>query len=232
MSERRDDLIRMTTTPVEVRRDDTGEWQPRLVGYPIRFNEWTHIKGWEGDFFERIAPGALTKTLNERGEQIKVLFNHGMDPSIGNKPLGKPDVLRTDDTGLWAETPLADTSYNRDLMALIDAGAIDGQSFRFSVVREDEDRYPEASEWNPRGLPQRTVVELRLVEFGPVTFPAYQATSIGIRARAAYEMYLGDAARRGTSPLPEDATPPDAGTLQHDTIAARLRAIDLTLKGA
>jgi hypothetical protein len=63
-------------------------------------------------------------------------------------------------------------------------GAIDGMSFRFSVVQE---------EWNKpkRGLPERTITELKLFEFGPVTFPAYEATSVGIRSRGDFAEWRG-----------------------------------------
>jgi HK97 family phage prohead protease len=167
----REDLIRMTTS---VRAEDDGNL---LVGYAAVFNDWTEINSWEGQFKERIAPGAFRKTLRERGDQVKVLFNHGMDPSIGDKPLGKPRSMKERDKGLYVEVPLDDTSYNADIKALLRSGALDGMSFRMSVLAE---------EWNlpEEGLPERTIKEIRLYEFGPVTFPAYQATEAGVRAHA------------------------------------------------
>ncbi len=157
---------------------------------------------WEGRFLERVAPGALDKTLAERGDKIKVLFNHGFDPQIGDKPLGKPEVMEPRTAGLWTETPLADTSYNKDIRALLASGAVDGMSFRFSVKREDINVPDEASDDNPDRLEERTIRELKLFEFGPVTFPAYEATTAGVRARDAYTIYHAkkvDAAPPGTS---------------------------------
>ena len=174
----RDDLIRMGDTTRAAVEGRT------MTGYPIVFDTWTEIHSWEGDFKERIAPGAVSKTLRESRDKIKVLFNHGMDPSIGDKPLGKPTVMRADDTGLYVEVPLSETSYNDDLLALMRDGAVDGQSFRFSVVKEEWDK-------PKRGLPERTITELRLMEFGPVTFPAYQATTVGIRSREDYSEWRG-----------------------------------------
>lgn len=155
-----------------------------MTGYPIVFDQWTTINSWEGEFKERVAPGALKKTLRENGDAVKILFNHGMDPSIGDKPLGRASVMRTDAQGLYVEVPLSDTSYNDDLLALMRDGALDGMSFRFSVVNED---------WNTpkRGLPERTITELRLYELGPVTFPAYQATTVGIRSGQDFSAWLG-----------------------------------------
>ena len=65
-----------------------------LVGYAALFNTDTVIDSWEGRFVERIAPKAFARTLEQRGDKVKVLFNHGFDPSIGDKPLGKPEVMR------------------------------------------------------------------------------------------------------------------------------------------
>lgn len=142
-----------------------------LVGYPIVFDRWTTINSHEGSFKERIAPGALDRTLREDREYIKVLFNHGADPSIGDKPLGKPSVMNVDKRGLYVECPLSQTAFNDDLIELIRDGAIDGMSFRFSVDSE---------EWN-RDRKERTITALTLYEFGPVTFAAYQATMVAIR---------------------------------------------------
>lgn len=172
----RDDLIRKVDPP--------GLEGRTMVGYPIVFDTWTTINSWEGQFKERMADSSLNKTLSENRDQVKVLFNHGMDPSIGDKPLGKPSVMQVDGRGLYAEVPLAETSYNEDLLALMREGILDGQSFRMSVVKD---------EWvkPKRGLPERTITEIRLYEFGPVTFPAYQATTVGIRSRQHFEEWRG-----------------------------------------
>ena len=218
---RREDLFRMTPLArASLRTADDGN---TLVGYPIVFNEWTEISGWEGNFLERVAPGALDKTLRERADRVKVLFNHGFDPQIGDKPLGKPAVMDTRDEGLWTETPFSDTSFNADLKALIADGAIDGMSFRFSVTREDLHDPDEASDHNPAMLEERTIRELKLFEFGPVTFPAYEATTAGVRTRDAYRRYTTDvdAAPRGTS---TDDTPPTRH-LSHQDIERLLREI-------
>ncbi len=207
----RDDLIRMTPLRVaEVRADDDSDGR-LMVGTPIVFNQWTRIRGWEGDFMERVAPGALTKTLAERGDRVKVLFNHGMDPQIGDKPLGKPSLMDPRSDGLHTETPLARTSYNDDLIELLRSGAIDGMSFRFSVIRDEWNEEPGTSDHNPDGVAERTINELRLYEFGPVTFPAYEATTVGVRAQGAYRAWLatrtGPAADTVTAD-PSSDTPP------------------------
>lgn len=170
----REDLVRMTES-VRVAEDGNT-----LVGYAAVFNRWAEIDSWEGRFKERIAPGAFKKTIAERGDKVKVLFNHGMDPTIGNKPLGKPTVIEEDGRGLKVEVPLDDTSYNADIKALLRSGALDGMSFRMTVVQDDWDKLDAKG----NQLPERTIKEVRLIEFGPVTFPAYEATKAGVRAHA------------------------------------------------
>lgn len=203
----RDDLIRMIELPAAELRferadDEDAGVLGTLEGYAAVFNVDTVIDSWEGKFIERIAPGAFRKTLAERADRVKVLFNHGFDPSIGDKPLGKPESMREDKTGLKVRVPLDDTSYNRDLVASLRSGALDGQSFRFSVRRE-EWQDPE----DEKSLPVRTLRELVLYEFGPVTFPAYEATTAGVRARQAYLAWrtASGAAPVGTPEPPDDA---------------------------
>jgi phage head maturation protease len=41
---------------------------------------------------------------------------------------------------------------------------------------------PKKTDWNPRGIPERTVQEARVMEFGPVTFPAYAGATAGLRS--------------------------------------------------
>lgn len=169
------DLVRMGDV-VQLRQDEQSS-VGTLAGYFVRFNEWTEINNpVEGHFREQIAPGAFTKTLAERGRDVQVLFNHGLDPQVGSKPLGVPTVLREDAEGVYAEVPLDDTSYNRDIAASLRSGALRGQSFRFRGIRENVIERGEA------GIPEVIRTEVALKEFGPVTFPAYAGTSVALRS--------------------------------------------------
>lgn len=153
-----------------------------MFGHFAVFNRWTEIDSWfEGNFLERILPGSFRKTFSENRERIRALFQHGRDPQIGDKPLGPPEVLREDETGAYYEVPLLDTAYNREILPGLEAGLY-GASFRFEVMREDVVEKPEPSEENPRGIRERTIKELRLFEFGPVTFPAYADATAGVRS--------------------------------------------------
>ena len=132
-------------------------------------------------FLERVAPGAFAHTLARDRSRIRVLFQHGRDPTVGSKVLGIPTTLREDEQGGYYEVPLLDTGYNAELLPGLRAGAY-GASFRFNVTREHVVQSPEASAYNPAALPERTIQEARVMEFGPVTFPAYQGASAGVRS--------------------------------------------------
>lgn len=184
----RDDLYRAIRPGLELRKADDDGAMPTMVGHFAVFNRWTEIDSvFEGHFIERIAPGAFKKTFRENGSAIRALFQHGMDPQIGDKVLGMPEVLREDETGAYYEVPLLDTTYNRDILPGLQAGAY-GASFRFRVMKEAFNNTPERSDVNPDGLPERTIQEAQVMEFGPVTFPAYDGASAGVRSLTR-EMY-------------------------------------------
>lgn len=165
-----------------------------LFGYLSVFNSAYEVNSmWEGNFMETIAPGAFVRTLKERGDSVKALYDHGHDPSIGNKPLGPFNKLQEDSTGCYYEIGMLNTSYNADLIEAARAGLF-GASFRFSVRAESWVDEPKASKTNPRALPERTVTDVDLFEGGPVTFPASGAASAALRSTTDdfYERALND----------------------------------------
>ena len=176
----RENLIRAVMPAVEY-RDASDTDGPTLFGHFARFNEWTEINSmWEGRFMERFVPRAFSKTLREQRDKLRVLFQHGHDPDIGDKPIAAIEDVREDEEGAYYEARLFD-----GLPPLILDGLRAGQygaSFRFSVMREEIVDDPGVSEHNPNGLPERTVKEARVAEFGPVTFPAYAGATAGVRS--------------------------------------------------
>ena len=179
MSER--SVIRAMQPGPELREDEGSDGRT-LFGHFAVFDRWTEINStFEGNFMERIAPGAFRKTFKESRARIRALFQHGHDPVLGDKPIGRIDELREDEEGAYFEVGLYDGMPDLVMAGLRD-GAY-GSSFRFSSMREDfPERPAEASEHNPKGLRERTIKELRLFEFGPVTFPAYADATASVRS--------------------------------------------------
>lgn len=174
--------LRRSATGFELRATEDGTGMPTMVINFARFNEWTEIDSFfEGRFLERMAPGAFKKTFREQADQIRPIFQHGRDPQAGSKPLGPIENLREEDDGAWADVQLLDADYVREIVPGLRAGLY-GASFAFQVTREDVRQDPKPSDENPQGLPERTIKEVRLHEFGPVTFPAYAGTSTGVRS--------------------------------------------------
>jgi HK97 family phage prohead protease len=219
------------------------------------FNSWYEIDSfWEGTFLERTVPGAFKKTIAERGSQVKILFNHGMDLNIGDKVLSVPEVIEERADSPYLEGPLFDTSYNRDLLPGLRAGAY-GSSFMFEVLGETWNNEPEASADNPQALPERTITEVRLHEAGPVTWPANPEATASLRSGVdwyaeqvqqrdqrryadlvrTFEAFralngLGtpeDGAATRTPPAPEPPAPDEGRHVDGMSAAARLRRLTL-----
>lgn len=184
MSAPTDNLVRLNLAPIELRAkaDAPGN---TMFGHFAVFDRWTKIDSWfEGTFMERIARGAFRDAVTawKAGQSnVRVLYDHGADPSIGNKPLGQITGLREDATGAAYEVDLFDASYVNDLKPALRAGQL-GASFRFRVTGENWVEPKAASDANPDKLPERTITGVELFEFGPVTFPAYADASAGLRS--------------------------------------------------
>jgi HK97 family phage prohead protease len=170
------------TAAEAAQRADAGDSQGDImtVGFSA-FDTWYPIDSfWEGRFLERTAPGSFAKTIAERADQIKVLFNHGMEMLTGDMILGAISLLEERANGPYAEVPLLD-----GVPPLIVSGlraGVYGSSFMFEVLRDDWNLEPQRSDYNPDGIPERTIREVRLLEFGPVTWPANPAATAGLRS--------------------------------------------------
>lgn len=174
-------FVRATTEDDKTLSDGTEVLGKMDVDFST-FNSWYEIDSWfEGQFLERTVAGSFKKTIKENRDNIKVLYDHGMDFQIGNKILGSIESLAETPAGPHADVNLFDTSYNRDLLPGLKAGVY-GSSFRFRVIKEEWNDEPGTSEWNPKGLPERTIKEVKLMEFGPVTFPANPESTAGVRS--------------------------------------------------
>jgi HK97 family phage prohead protease len=166
---------------MELQQPDDGTLGT-LSGRFTEFGRWYRVSSvFEGDFLERVKRGATADTIRDNRDAMRVLFDHGTDRQIGNKVLGPIDVLEEKADGPHYEVPLFDTSYNRDLLPGLKAGVY-GASMRMRVTADSWDDEPERSDANPDGLPERTITAMKVLEFGPVTFPANPGASAGVRS--------------------------------------------------
>lgn len=109
-----------------------------------------------------ITKGAFTKTLQEAGARVKVLWQH-------SDPIGRPIEMEEDDKGLFVKAKISKTRLGDEALELMHDGVIDRMSIGY--------RIPEGkSEYNSDGI--RIIRELKLLEFSVVTFPMNEAAVI------------------------------------------------------
>lgn len=151
----------------EIRAADDGT---TFVGYAAMFDSPSQPL----PFVERIAPGAFARSLRNRKRDIRLYVNHNSDLVLASKRSGTLR-LREDDQGLRVEAQMPDTTYARDLTALMNSGVVDKMSFGFSVPAGGD-------EWNADGS-ERTLRSVVLHEVSVVTgFPAYEQTAAAVRS--------------------------------------------------
>lgn len=179
-------VLRAVRPGVELRADGDGA-PGTLAGHFSVFNRWFEINSWfEGHFMEMVRQGSFAKTFGDwrnasDPHRIQVLLEHGHDPTVGDKPLAVTESLSEDSTGAAYEARLFDTSYVRDLVPALESGVF-GASYRFQVIQDEWNHEPEASENNPDGIPERTITEQRVFEYGPTVFPANPHATAGLRS--------------------------------------------------
>lgn len=195
----RDNLFRgLHGKPLELRAAEAST--PTLFGHFDMFETWAEIDSYfEGRFIERTVGGAYRKTINENRDRLKVQYDHGYDSYFGSSPLGPIDVLREDDEGPYYEVPLLDASYNHErLLPMLQGRLMDGTitssvlgaSHRFRVTKEEWVQPSKATDYNPEKLPERTIREKSLYEFGPVAFPAQIEATAGARSLSLTDHYF------------------------------------------
>jgi len=153
-----------------------------MRGYLGNFEEWATVDSRiEGQFVERILPGAFKRTIEHNRARLRVIYDHGQDPRFGRHPLGPLLDIREGQRGAEYEAELLDTSYNRDLIPGLRAGMY-GSSYKFRAVKFDRTVRPPASDHNPDRWEERSIRELEMVELGPTPFPIYASTYAGMRS--------------------------------------------------
>jgi len=159
--------IEFRSTTVELRQEGDGN---TFVGYAAMFNSPSQPL----PFVERIAPGAFAKSLANRRRDVRLYVNHNSDLVLASKR-SSTLMLSEDEKGLRVEAMMPDTTYARDLSALMAAGVVDKMSFGFSVPRGGD-------KWSGDGN-ERELREVVLHEVSVVTgFPAYEQTQAAVRS--------------------------------------------------
>lgn len=191
---------RLITTEL---RAKTVDGKRKIGGYAAVFNSLSVVL-W--DFREEIAPGAFAESIAKNN--VRAFWNHDTSEVLGASANGTL-YLAEDATGLRFDLELPDTQRGRDGYTLIERGDVTQMSFGFRSL-------PDGSEWriDENGMYIRRLLKVDLLEVSPVTFPAYPATSVGVRSDVlGDEVQIPDAVRRAAQGVSIDS----------DVAAARAR---------
>lgn len=130
----------------------------KMDGATGKFAGYASVFGGVDSYGDTIVKGAFLDTLRTNGLP-KMFWNHDWD-----MPIGKWDVAREDEHGLWVEGSLTPgLSLSEDVKAALSHGTIDGLSIGGYLKRGD---YEETEEG------RRITKWTSLMEVSPVVFPA------------------------------------------------------------
>jgi len=153
----------------EVRAATHEDGTVQMVGYAAMWDR-------EADglpFREVIKRGAFAQSLS-RGDDVFLLVNHDTDAlPLARRSAGTLDLVE-DEVGLRVEATL-DPSNPRaaELASALSRGDVDKMSFAFSIAEDGTTKTKD-------GI--RELRNLNLFEVSVVTWPAYSATSVGMRS--------------------------------------------------
>jgi hypothetical protein len=154
----------------------TGD-KKRVEGYAALFydadNPGTEYEIYDGAY-ERIAPSAFDETFKKDSE-VLVTFNHDMNQLLGRRSAETLSV-RIDKKGVFYSFIPPPTVDGEKVRALIERGDLKGSSIGFLLHDLERDVVEDRE--------IITITKAELHELGPVTDPAYTATSANLRTRA------------------------------------------------
>lgn len=165
----------------ELRFDKDGE-SIRLSGYAAVFNSFSEDLG---GFREIIRPGAFSRTLAGNPD-VRLLINHDGMPLA--RTTSKTLRLYEDKRGLKVEANLdaSDPDVQR-LKPKMARGDMDQMSFGFVTVSDS---------WRTENSQDiRELLDVDLFDVSVVTFPAYQATEVGLRSYQQWKQQLQQASQ-------------------------------------
>lgn len=121
---------------------------------------------------ERIRPGAFDRSL-EDGDDVVALFNHDKSLVLGRRSAGTLEVS-TDERGLKFSVVPPDTSVGQGVLESVRRGDVRGASFTFNARQQRMLSRRHAAN-------VRELIDVDVLDVGPVTFPAYQAATSDAR---------------------------------------------------
>lgn len=131
---------------------DVDTKQGIVTGYFAAFDS----KDSDGDIIER---GSFQKTIKERGPEGKQLIKWLLDHDR-YKAIGKIEVLKEDNYGLYYEGKVGRHSLGKDFMLMVEDGIINQHSFGYKIIKDQFDSQAKANR----------IKELKMYEGSSVQF--------------------------------------------------------------
>jgi len=176
MSERR--FTEQKASKVELQ--ERAEGPTRIAGYAAVYYDGTReteYELWPG-VVERIMPGAFDRALAE--DDVRGLFNHDRNSLLG-RVSAQTMNLASDAVGLRYDIEAGKTTVAADVVEHIRRGDLQGSSFSFNVT---DQKWLEEKTEEGHTIEVRQILGVELFDVGPVTFPAYESTTTGLRSAA------------------------------------------------
>ena len=167
----------------ESERQDKMEKEIRTFGMELRAmdkEEKRTVRGYAATFEKRSGDlGGFIETIDREAfsdtdmEDVRALFNHDSNFVLGRTKAGTLRLM-VDENGLAYEIDMPDTQLGRDMYESIKRGDISQSSFAFTI---EDDEYRKEGD-----TVFRTIKKIKkLYDVAPVTFPAYESTSVQAR---------------------------------------------------
>lgn len=186
-------------------RDGEGDGLT-LDGYASVFNSETIIDSWEGRFKEQFLPGSMAGSFRSLTPIIQ--FDHGRHVQVGSLPIAAPekgypreetDPERAPQGGAHIVARMHTAPVFEAVREVIASGSVSGMSHRFTMLTErwftpdgKQLKDPKAireelmrtwyEDVPDEELLRRDLVRASVAELGPVVWPAYTSTSVGMRS--------------------------------------------------
>ena len=163
---------------ITARNEESENQTFKIEGTPIIYNR--EVVLYENQHFrltEIIESGAAREALL-RAEQV-LLWNHDSSKPMAARK-NNTLTVREDINGVYIQADVSGTAWGREGFEAIKSGLVDKMSFGFHVEEDGyiEERFIE----NGKRCCKRSIKKLeRIVDFSPVTYPAYPDTDIQAR---------------------------------------------------
>ena len=126
--------LRLNINNLEVRADEQDGSKMIVEGYPIVFDKEAYIGMEPWGWFEKIDRNAFA---NADMSDVVLRYNHSDELLILARTKNDSLKLTIDEKGVFMHAELIDTTQNRDVYKMVEAGLLTEGSFAFTVNDED-----------------------------------------------------------------------------------------------